>query len=132
MATVSASQSRRSTRSKVMLTASLEVTDNSFPVKLRDLSTGGALVEADVLPLLGTEVIFDRNGLRERARVVWTQGNHAGVAFNEKLKPEQVLRDIPPSRPRMLGAYRRPGLACRHLTPEQRQLVESWIRLQTW
>ena len=120
-------QNRRSRRSQVLLTAELEHAGSCLSVKLRNLSSEGALVENDRLPLEGTPVEFRRNELSTSGRVVWVNGKYAGIAFDEKLNPEQVLRHIPAPRPRVQQRPYRPGLMPRRMTAEQRRLAESWI-----
>ena len=120
-------QNRRSRRSPVLLAATVEVAGQTVPVKLRNLSEEGALVEADRLPLEGSTTFFERNELRLRGRVVWVQGRFAGVAFDEPLKPEQVLRNVPAPKPRTQTGFKRPGLACRPLTNYERKMVERWM-----
>lgn len=131
MDTSSQSQNRRSRRSNVFLTATIEAAGATIPVKLRNLSADGALVEAAKLPPKGADVLFSRNELCERGRVIWTDGKHAGIAFNAKLDPEQVLRNVPKPRPKMPVSFRRPGLACRELSGEEKALVESWVWSRT-
>ena len=64
-------------------------------MKLRNLSEEGALIEGERLPLEGTRTFFERNELRLKSRVVWVHGRYAGIAFDERLDPEQVLRNVP-------------------------------------
>ena len=122
-----ASQNRRSRRSNVLLTATIEVAGRPHSVKLRNLSAEGALLEGEQLPIEGTEVQFVRNDLSVAGRVIWASGKHAGISFNERLQPDVVLRHIPPPRPRMQPDFRRPGLACREMSADQRRLIESWF-----
>ena len=128
MENTSVTQNRRSRRSQVYLTATLEGVGSTLPVKLRNLSSEGALVEGKELPIEGSQVVFHRNELNAHGRVVWTAGNHAGITFEKALKPEEVLRHIPQPRPAMLPEFRRPGLACREITPRERKLIEAWYR----
>ena len=120
-------QNRRARRSPVLLAASVEVAGVVAPVKLRNLSEEGALVEGENLPLEGTTTFFERNELRVKARVAWVHGLYAGLAFARPLQKEQVLRNIPNPRPKHRPDFRRPGLACRPLTAEERKLVERWM-----
>jgi hypothetical protein len=120
-------QNRRSRRSNVLLTATIEVGGRPHSVKLRNLSAEGALLEGDQLPIEGTEVQFVRKELSVAGRVIWASGKHAGISFNERLKPDVVLRHIPPPRPRMQPDFRRPGLACVEMSSDQRRLIESWF-----
>jgi len=123
----SITQNRRSRRSPVLLAATVEVGGTPQPVKLRNLSSEGALIEGERLPLEGSITYFGRNDLRVKSRVAWVQGRFAGVAFARPLQKEEVLRNVPPPRPRVHSEFRRPGLACRPLTPEERQMVERWM-----
>ena len=118
---------RRSRRSNVFLAASIEVSGSTLPVKLRNLSSQGALIEGDGLPVEGTEILFRRKNLSVKGRVAWVANDQAGVAFNALLPQEEVLRNIPKPRPRVMPDFRRPGLACRKLTPDEQRLVESWV-----
>src|SRR3982750_464837 len=88
-------QNRRSRRSPVLLTATIELGGAMHEVKLRNLSSDGALVQgADGLPEYAN-VTFCRKDLRVRARIAWVQGSHAGIAFETPLAPAEVLRHVP-------------------------------------
>jgi hypothetical protein len=123
----SMTQSRRSRRSPVLLAATIEVAGVAEPVKLRNLSPEGALIEGGRLPLEGATTFFGRNELRIKSRVAWVAGRFAGVAFARPLQKEEVLRNVPKPRPRIQPEFRRPGLVCRPLTAEERQMVERWV-----
>lgn len=120
-------QNRRSRRSPVLLAASVEVDGVVVPVKLRNLSEEGALIEGEKLPPEGSVTFFERNDLRLKSRVVWVEGLYAGVAFARSLKSEEVLRNVPKPRLRIDRDFRRPGLACRPLTNDERKMVERWM-----
>lgn len=123
----SITQNRRSRRSNVLLAASIEVSGAALPVKLRNLSSQGALIEGEGLPVEGSEILFRRNELSVKGRIAWVHDKQAGVAFTTALLPEEVLRNIPKPRPRVVPDFRRPGLACRKLKPEEQRLVDSWV-----
>ena len=120
-------QNRRSRRSQVLLTATLDYAGAAHSVKLRNLSSEGALVEGNGLPIEGTPVQFCRNELCVIGRVVWVNGRYAGIAFAENLQPEQVLRHVPAPRPKILPRPYRPGFTPRNMTPDQERLAQSWI-----
>lgn len=120
-------QNRRSRRSPVLLAASVEVDGVVVSVKLRNLSEEGALIEGEKLPPEGSVTFFERNDLRLKSRVVWVEGLYAGVAFARPLKSEEVLRNVPKPRLRIDPDFRRPGLACRPLTADERKMVERWM-----
>ena len=123
----SMSQNRRSRRSPVLLAATVEVAGVPRDVKLRNLSSEGALIEGERLPLEGSTTMFHRNELRLKSRVVWVEGRYAGLAFARPLQKEEVLRNVPSPRVKPQIEFRRPGLACRPLTSEERQMVERWM-----
>jgi len=123
----SSCQNRRSRRSQVLLAATLEVAAGEQKVKLRNLSTEGALVEGEGLPGEGCEVLFRRNELCAPGRIVWMDGRFAGIAFGTRLDTEQVLRHVPVPRARIQPKNWRPGFSSRQLSDDQRRLAESWM-----
>lgn len=121
-------KNRRSRRSPVLLAATVEIAGQPVPVKLRNLSEEGALIEGEQLPLEGSNTYFERNELKLKSRIVWVHGRYAGVAFDQALKPEQVLRNVPVPKPRTQATdFRRPGLACRPLSDYERRMLERWM-----
>src|SRR5688500_6405850 len=124
----SMNHNRRSRRSNVLLAASIEASGASLPVKLRNLSTEGALIEGDDLPVEGSEVLFRRNELSVNSRVAWVHDEHAGVAYRGPIPQQDVLRNIPTPKHRAQLDVRRPGLGARQLTAEEQRLAASW----TW
>jgi hypothetical protein len=106
----SPSQNRKSRRSNVLMAASLELSGTSLPVKLRNLSADGALVEGDKLPIEGASVLFRKGDLSMPGNVAWVKGRQAGVNFAQKLNPEQLLRHVPVPKARVTPSFRRPGL----------------------
>lgn len=119
-------QNRRQRRSNVLMAAALELSGASIPVKLRNLSADGALVEGERLPVEGAEVIFRRNELAMPARVVWVREERAGISFRDELPPETVLRHVPTPRPRVMPEFRRPGFNQRPLSVGERRLASEW------
>ena len=122
----SANQNRRSTRAPVMLTAKLELAGDAQQVVLRNLSTGGALVEGRWLPAEGSMVLFVRNDLRVQARVAWVEGRYAGIAFECALERSELLRQVPRPREKFEPQFRRPGLASKPLSDADRRMLQMW------
>src|SRR3569833_693750 len=91
---------RRSPRSKVLLTATLERAGEPLSVVLRDLFEHGALIETRSALEVDAEVLFHRNELRVRGFVAWVRDGIAGICFTRPLKPEVVLRHIVRPQPR--------------------------------
>lgn len=120
----SLTQNRRTRRSTVLLSASIELSGASLPVKLRNLSSEGALIEGDKLPVEGAEVIFRKAELNLSGRIAWVVGKRAGLSFSEVLHPDLVMRHIPTPRPRVQPDFRRPGLLSRPLSAEDMRVSE--------
>lgn len=123
----SLSQNRRSRRSNVLMSATIELSGASTPVKLRNLSAEGALIEGDQLPVEGSELVFRKAELSADARVAWVEGRRAGIAFMKNLCPETVLRHVPMPRPRVHQDFRRPGLTSRDLSESDRRAAETFV-----
>lgn len=119
-------QNRKTRRSNVLMTASLELSGMSVPVKLRNLSADGALVEGDRLPIEGASILFRKGDLSVIGRVAWLKGRQAGVAFAQVLEPEQLLRHVPTPRARVQADFRRPGLKEKP-SEEELQFGERWV-----
>lgn len=122
-----AAPDRRSRRAPVLLAGTIEVARRHKQVKIRNFSAEGALIEGDCLPSEGATTQFARNELRIQATVVWVQGRYAGLKFERALGPEEVLRYVPAPKQRVTTEFKRPGLACRPLTPYERRMIETWL-----
>jgi hypothetical protein len=118
---------RKSRRAVVLMKATLELSGASIPVKLRNLSADGALVEAPDMPVEGSAVLFRRNELAVSGRVAWVKGNRGGIAFDTALSPDDVLRHVPQPQPRKENLYRRPGLSAQPLSAAERQFGRDWV-----
>jgi hypothetical protein len=119
-------QNRKTRRSNVLMSASLELSGTSLPVKLRNLSVDGALVEGDKLPVEGASILFRKGDLSVSGQVACVKGRQAGVAFAQNLNPDQLLRHIPAPRPRVTPDFKRPGLKGT-LTAEEKRFGEQWV-----
>lgn len=123
----SQTQNRRNRRSKVLMTATLELSGSALTVKLRNLSAEGALIEGDDLPVEGSKLVFKRLELSVPGRIAWVSDDRAGVTFNTKLAPEAMLHHIPAPKPRVMPDFKRPGLRARRLSAGERQMGEDWV-----
>ena len=120
-------QNRRSRRSHLLMSATLEIAGRALTVKLRNLSSEGAQVEAADLPVEGTQSMFRKGDIATVGRIVWVKDKQAGIRFDQPLQTDAVLNHIPIPRPRTQSEFRRPGLATRALTPQERKLAEMWV-----
>lgn len=117
---------RKTNRANVLMVATLELSGAAIAVSMRNLSSNGALVEGDQLPVEGSELLFRKGDLAVAGRVVWTSGRHAGIAFQRALAPDQMMRHIPAPRPRVKPRFHRPGLKT-PLSASDQRYAEQWI-----
>lgn len=120
---------RDSPRGAVMLAATVHDAGQSGAVKVRNLSSSGALVEGEALPRAGASVLFGRNGQLLRSHVVWADGSRGGIRFDQPLEFEACLRRVTrPNRAPVVRA-RRPGLSCKPLTAGDKRTWERWVSM---
>lgn len=72
-------------RINMFLMATLYSGASSAPVKVRDMSPGGALIESGAIPLPGQEVQLCRGSLQITGEVVWTSSGRAGLRFQSQI-----------------------------------------------
>jgi hypothetical protein len=75
------SESRFSERANLFVMAAIFVGLASEPVKMRNLSPDGALIEGASLPQLGTKVRLCRANLEVDGEIMWCVGGRAGLRF---------------------------------------------------
>ena len=75
------SESRRETRTNVFAMATVYTDTSSMPVKLRNLSSTGALAEGPVLPSEGARIRLCRGELEVLGEIVWSKDGSAGIRF---------------------------------------------------
>lgn len=120
-------QNRKSSRSNVMMNASIELSGVSIPVRLRNLSVDGALVESDRLPVEGASVHFRRGDLNVQGKIAWVDKRTAGISFDQKLDPQLVLRNVPRPRPHTPPKFHRPGIKSQKLSAADRHFGETFL-----
>lgn len=123
----SINQNRRAARSRVLLHAEIDVAGSTLSVKLRDISTGGALIEGEHLPAAGSCVVLRRNELEVSSSVAWSDGRRAGLSFHAPIQREEVLRTIRPAQPKPTLNFRRPGLREQQLSPQDEVLIRMMV-----
>ena len=74
-------QAARTSRTNLLLSASIESNGLSAPVRIRNLSEHGALIEGAALPRVGSSLILRRLQLEMRATVIWSDKGRCGVRF---------------------------------------------------
>ena len=72
---------RRAERVHLFLVATLYFGESSNPVRVRNLSASGALVEGASLPEAGAAIVLRRGALEAPGTAVWSASGKAGIAF---------------------------------------------------
>ena len=73
----------RDIRTNLFLAATLFAGETgAVPVKVRNLSPGGALIEAATLPSSGSAIRLARGALGVTGAVAWAAGNRCGLSFD--------------------------------------------------
>lgn len=122
---------RSSRRARVLLAARLKTATGEIEARLRDLSTKGALVECNVIPPVGSEVVFSRGTILVPARIAWTSGNRIGLEFAYAIDESEVLVHLGPKRDRTSDSVewlQPPRPIASGLNAKERKLAEAWTR----
>jgi hypothetical protein len=102
---------RADQRSHVFLMAVLRAGATSFPVRVRNISIHGALLEGNGLPSANQIVALGRGSLSASGQIAWIAGQHCGIRFSKPITvAEWVDRAGPVGQQRIDAAvaeYRR-------------------------
>lgn len=119
-------------RVRVLINARLITTTDEQPVKLRDISAGGTLVESEHSMTAGKDVILRRGSTEVFARIVWANGNRCGLQFEEPMTEAELLafihQPLKATAPNPQPLPQRPSLTPEPLTPEQWEIIDAWGR----
>ena len=127
-------EERRSARANVLLTATIEDSGFSLPVRVGNLSAHGALVIGDALPPREAVVTFRCNGAAVAGMIVWTGTGRAGIEFAQPIDLSEVARKAPPPpaietvKDTREVTYKRPGFRGNQMSEEERRIVEEFHR----
>lgn len=72
----------RTPRKNLMLAASIEATGSRAPVRIRNLSETGAMLDGTALPDTGAALVLLRADIRVAATVVWREAGRCGIRFD--------------------------------------------------
>jgi len=98
---------RRSKRSLVLLAAKVRLQGGLMDVRLRNLSQNGALLEAETMPPVGSDLVFERGETVVKARVAWAANGRFGIEFLTPIEESEVLVHV--GRPRAKPPASEPG-----------------------
>jgi hypothetical protein len=132
-----APNNRLEARNNIFVMAALYVGGGSTPVRIRNMSRSGALVEAAVLPVAGSQVRLARGSISVSGEIMWVDRHKAGVRFDSPTSPNDWL----PGGKRGAGQQMADELAhqarlgassrttSREAQPQSPQLSEELLRL---
>lgn len=86
-----ASEARKAERKNIFLSALIEGPSGSGPVRVRNLSRRGAMLDGTLVPKVGEAVTLMRGRLRTCARVAWQSNGKFGLAFAREVNVEEWL-----------------------------------------
>lgn len=79
-------------RARVDLPAILETLDGLRRVKLSNLSSAGAMIEASRAPDIGRDLVLKCPGIDALGVVVWEHGDRCGIEFYDPIDDDEVVR----------------------------------------
>ncbi len=85
---------RSGIRSNVFLTALLIGGKEPLPVRVRNLSPGGAFLDGDKIPPVGASVRLVRGSLAVAGNVAWEADGHAGLRFANEIDVSAWVRRV--------------------------------------
>ncbi|HEU0134296.1 MAG TPA: PilZ domain-containing protein [Allosphingosinicella sp.] len=74
-------EDRVAPRTNLLLAATAEVGGRTLPIRIRNLSETGAMIEGAGLPEAGMKLVLVRGDLQVAATVAWAAGSRRGVRF---------------------------------------------------
>ena len=75
----------------MLLNAELVTTTDEQAVRVRDISVGGARLEAQRPIALGRDLILRRGTIELFAQIRWLSGNECGIEFDDALSEAEML-----------------------------------------
>lgn len=73
----------RPPRKNLLLSGTIEAEGLKVPVRIRNLSESGAMLDGAALPRPGTRLVLRRNEIEVAAEVVWQNDGRCGIAFDK-------------------------------------------------
>lgn len=84
--------SRASERSNVFLSATLYSDTGSFPVRIRNISPGGALLDGTNLPAIGSSIRLARAHLTAEGEIAWQSHDFRGLRFRSTVDVQEWVK----------------------------------------
>ena len=117
-------EGRRIQRYRVLFNAELVTTSDEQPVRVRDISLGGAMLEGRAPIATGKDVILRRGTIELFARICWTRGTECGIQFDDTLTQAEMLAFLhEPAKPPVVlpEPFRSPTLQSHAAVPTEQR-----------
>ena len=89
---------RKEERYELFVMASMHATDQGGPVAMRNISTEGALIEGEHLPVVGDQFELRRGALTVNGAIIWRDRNKAGLLFDDRIDVSQWMPGAQPQK----------------------------------
>ena len=86
-------------RQLMLLSARLITVTSDRPIRIRDLSPGGARIEGADLPGINTDVVIKRGEFEAFGTIAWLSGGQAGIEFEAPLDDDAFEALQQPTQP---------------------------------
>lgn len=86
-----AGDKRSQPRSSMFVAAVMRSGMEQAPVKVRNMSPNGAMVDTPLAPARGTSVDLTRGPLIARGTVIWSSGNRVGLRFSSEISVKEWM-----------------------------------------
>jgi hypothetical protein len=116
------SETRIASRSNVFLAATLYTESGAFPVRIRNISDHGAMLEGAGLPGEGKKVRIQRATLSASAEIAWQRDQFRGLWFKEPIELGSWMKTVGHSGQRRVDMVL---AALRQGTPRQPQTLPA-------
>jgi hypothetical protein len=84
----------REPRKNLMLTATIAAAEVSAPVRIRNLSEGGAMIDGAALPEPGSTLVLTRLELSVQATVVWNHDGRCGLQLANRIVVDDWIAGV--------------------------------------
>jgi hypothetical protein len=91
---VADTDNRSEGRSNVFLAAALNLGAATIAVRIRNLSSHGALVEASSLPPIGSQVTLIRGQLQVAGELAWQGAGQGGINFSKSIDVPRWVKHV--------------------------------------
>ena len=84
----------REPRKNLMLAASIQAAEVSAPVRIRNLSEGGAMIDGAALPEPGSTLLLTRLELSVQATAVWNRDSRCGLKLSNTIVVDDWIAGV--------------------------------------